>query len=382
MDEMTKIRNLLLQNQKIIRYASENVTFPASFSEEVIQSYKETEKKVSEISIKWDKIKMEYSKGGADPVKAILDALAESLTFAVKRKDIVNELNTELSIGKKIKLTGNRFLVNTKHLTINEQGMRFKGEVNASTGSIGGFKISGNTLVGAENSSIGSGTIETSYMNLRGANADLIDCNPDNIDGKPVVMTSNRRIDKESKDGSTTSFKGELYVTGVIDATYGWNQEVDSDGEQHGTLPSFSFDVIHVKGACTLKSKIGTTSPANRARCDQIEAEGKDAWSDRRLKENIKDIDGEKVIGLFKKSRPVEYQRIGKEEKNYGYIAQELDKAFLDVGLRSIVKKEGEFYCIPYTELIPLRVKMIQELYRRIKDGSKGKGTHEGGRTA
>lgn len=377
MDEMTKIRNLLLQNQKIIRYASENVSFPSSFSEEAIQEYKETESKVSEISIKWDKIKLEYKKRGDDFVTSSLDGMAEKLALAVKRKDIVDELNTELSIGKTIKLSGNRFLVNTRNLTINKQGMRFKGEVNASTGSIGGFKISGNTLVGAENSSIGSGTIETSYMNLRGATADLIDCNPDNIAGKPVVMTSNRRIDKESKDGSTTSFKGELYVTGVIDATYGWNQEIDSDGEQHGTLPSFSFDVVHVKGACTLKSKGGTTSPANRARCDKIEAEGKDEWSDRRLKENIKDIDGEKVVELFKKARPVEYQRIGKEEKNYGYIAQELDKAFLDVGLRSIVKKEGEFYCIPYTELIPLRVKMIQELYRRIKDGSEGKGFGE-----
>ena len=85
------------------------------------------------------------------------------------------------------------------------------------------------------------------------------------------------------------------------------------------------------------------------------------------------------MVELFKKARPVEYQRIGKEEKNYGYIAQELDKAFLDVGLKSIVKKEGKFYCIPYTELIPLRVKMIQELYRRIKDGSEGKGFGESG---
>ena len=381
MDEMTKIRNLLLQNQKIIRYASENVTFPASFSEEVIQAYKEMEKKVSEISIKWDKIKMEYSKDGADPVKTALDALAESLTFAVKRKDIVNELNTELSIGKKIKLTGNRFLVNTKHLTINEQGMRFKGEVNASTGSIGGFKISGNTLVGAENTSIGSGTIETSYMNLRGATAEVIDCNPDNIQGKPVVMTSNRRIDKESKDGSTTSFKGELYVSGVIDASYGWNQEVDSDGEPHGTLPNFNFDVLHVKGACTLKNRSGTITPANRARCDQIEAEGKDSWSDRRLKEDIKDIDGGKVIEFFKKAKPVEYQLIGESEREFGYIAQDLDKAFFDSGLRSIVRKEGEYLSVPYAELIPLRVKMIQELYRRIKDGNKGKGTHEGGGT-
>ena len=66
MDEMTKIRNLLLQNQKIIRYASENVSFPSSFSEEAIQEYKETESKVSEISIKWDKIKLEYKKRGDD----------------------------------------------------------------------------------------------------------------------------------------------------------------------------------------------------------------------------------------------------------------------------------------------------------------------------
>ena len=56
MDEMTKIRNLLLQNQKIIRYASENVSFPASFSEDFIRDYEETEKTIKEFEINYEKI--------------------------------------------------------------------------------------------------------------------------------------------------------------------------------------------------------------------------------------------------------------------------------------------------------------------------------------
>jgi hypothetical protein len=66
-------------------------------------------------------------------------------------------------------------------------------------------------------------------------------------------------------------------------------------------------------------------------------------------------------------------------DRKIGYIAQELDKAFKDSDLPSIVRREGEYLTVPYAEMIPLRVKMIQELYRRIKDG---KGTSESGGTA
>lgn len=381
MDEMTKIRNLLLQNQKIIRYASENVSFPASFSEDFIRDYEETEKAIKEFEINYEKIVFRFRRFNSN-VETYFENTSAVLQLGVKKKDVVSKLNTELSLGKHIELIGKRFLVNTKHLTINESGMRFKGTVNATTGSLGGFTISGNTLVGAENTAIGSGTIEAHYMNLRGATAENIDCNPDNIQGKPVTMTSNRRVDKESKESSTTSFKGELYVSGVIDATYGWNQEVDSDGVPHGTLPNFSFDVLHVKGACTLAGRSGAKTPANRARCSEIFNETGESWSDIRLKEGIKDIDGEKVLSLFRRLRPVEYQLKGNADRKIGYIAQELDKAFKDSDLPSIVRQEGEYLTVPYAEMIPLRVKMIQELYRRIKDGNKGKGTHEGGGTA
>ena len=205
-------------------------------------------------------------------------------------------------------------------------------------------------------------------MNMRGANAELIDCNPDDITGKRVVFTSNRKLDKESKSGSSTSIKGELSISGAIHATYGWQNERDSDGEEHGTLPSFSFDVIDVKSMCTLASESGSQTPAHRVTCSQILAQGKDWWSDERLKEDIKDLDGEKVMRLFQAITPVEYSMKGEKKRHKGYIAQDFFLAMEQAGFKGIVEKNGNYLAMCYSEIIPFRIKMIQEIYKKIKE--------------
>ena len=367
MEELEKIKGLLLQNQKIIRYASENLSFDSAFSNEFIKEYSELLGKISEYEVSLEKIRYRI-KGIKSDIESNVKLLSDTLELKVKKADTIKELNTEISLGKGIKLKGERLKVDTERFKVNESGVQFKGEVNATAGRIGGFLISGDRLIGGEGSSIGSGTIETAYMNMRGANAELIDCNPDDITGKRVVFTSNRKLDKESKNGSSTSIKGELSISGAIHATYGWQNERDSDGEEHGTLPSFSFDVIDVKSMCTLASESGSQTPAHRVTCSQILAQGKDWWSDERLKEDIKDLDGEKVMRLFQAITPVEYSMKGEKKRHKGYIAQDFFFAMEQAGFKGIVEKNGNYLAMCYSEIIPFRIKMIQEIYKKIKE--------------
>ena len=383
MEEMDKVKALLVQNQKIIRYASENVSLKDSFSDEFIKECGELRGKISEYEVSLEGIRYRI-KGIENNIESSVKLLSDTLSLSVKKTDVVKELNTELSAGKGIKLQGERFKVETERFKVNESGIQFKGEVNATTGKLGGFLISGNTLIGAPNTSIGAGTINTAYMTMTGASANNIDCNPDDVEGKRVVWTSDRTIDKDAKSESTTSFRGEMNVSGTIFAKYGWNQQIDPDGEEHGTDFNFNFSMINVTQNCSLRGANGSITPANRARCSEIISNKTgDSWSDKRLKENIEEIDGEKALALFSQIQPVTYtfRKSGKE--GTGYIAQDLKMALDSLGFSGIVEESNGYYGVRYEELIPFRIKAIQELYKRIterkgKNGDKRKGLVKG----
>lgn len=383
MEEMDKVKALLVQNQKIIRYASENISLKDSFSDEFIKEYGELRGKISEYEVSLEGIRYRI-KGIENNIESGVKLLSDTLSLSVKKTDVVKELNTELSAGKGIKLQGERFKVDTERFKVNEAGIQFKGEVNATTGKLGGFLISGNTLIGAPNTSIGAGTINTAYMTMTGASANNIDCNPDDVEGKRVVWTSDRTIDKDAKSDSTTSFRGEMNVSGTIFAKYGWNQQIDPDGEKHGTDFNFNFSMINVTQNCSLRGANGSITPANRARCSEIISNKTgDSWSDKRLKENIEEIDGEKALALFSKIQPVTYTLIKSGKEGTGYIAQDLKMALDSLGFSGIVEESNGYYGVRYEELIPFRIKAIQELYKRImerkgKNGDKGKGLAKG----
>ena len=70
-------------------------------------------------------------------------------------------------------------------------------------------------------------------------------------------------------------------------------------------------------------------------------------------------------------------------EKGTGYIAQDLKTELENLGFSGIVEETNGYYGIRYEELIPFRIKAIQELYKRImerkgKHGDKGKGLVKG----
>jgi hypothetical protein len=93
--------------------------------------------------------------------------------------------------------------------------------------------------------------------------------------------------------------------------------------------------------------------------------------SDRRLKTNINAI--ETGLDVIEKLNPVTFNYIEEYSKDKtlqtGFIAQEMLEAMIEKDyVDSIVQKGKEFYGVAYQSLIPILVKAVQELTKRIKE--------------
>ena len=112
---------------------------------------------------------------------------------------------------------------------------------------------------------------------------------------------------------------------------------------------------------------IGTTSPSTKLQVEgTVTATALTETSALRFKENIQeDID----TSIIDKLRPVSYDWKESKEKDYGFIAEEVNK--LDSVLTT-ENEDGEMLGIKYTKLIPFLVKKIQEQEERIKQLENG----------
>lgn len=368
MTELEKIKAMLVQNQKIIRFASESVTLGGSFEDSVITKYNEDKKIVNDYSLSIDGFRLSYADLQKNTEQSLMEIDENGIKMSVKTADVVSELNTELSLGTNvIDCTAKYFLISTSNMTITKDSLTFTGEVNGLSCKIGGYSISGSTMTGASGSTIAAGTITASTMNLQHATAEVIDCNPDGVSGKTVTFTSNKKIDAESKEDTNTMVYG-LNVSGSIYATYGWDQEVDENGTEHGTEINVYYDTINVHGAISLMSSSGSYTLQNRATCDEIYSSSKDDWwSDARRKRDIHRIPREKVEKLFEMAEPVRFELIKSGRKAIGYIAQDMEGALKEAELEGIVMKQNGYYALAYSELTAFRIIQIQENQRMIE---------------
>lgn len=84
--------------------------------------------------------------------------------------------------------------------------------------------------------------------------------------------------------------------------------------------------------------------------------------SDRRLKTNIKKL-GNDYTSLVKDIQPVTFRYKDSEEERLGFIAQNVEKAFLSKNLVNAPtrKNNAGIYSLDYMQLIPILWKTVQE---------------------
>lgn len=150
----------------------------------------------------------------------------------------------------------------------------------------------------------------------------------------------------ESRDDA--EFGSNVLVHGAL--------TVSNDVEVHGTMyggniciadiltvqpPDFSvtsnivMDNIHVNDTLTVQNNmiIGTQYTTEQMVCKVngiIEAANYDVTSDARLKENIRDVDCDAVLGMVKSIKPCtfNYKNKGNGKSRYGFVAQDIECVF------------------------------------------------------
>lgn len=101
-----------------------------------------------------------------------------------------------------------------------------------------------------------------------------------------------------------------------------------------------------------------------------IYSNGSPVSSDKRKKKNIKPLDS-KYDEFFKALRPVSFEYKDVPGKHTGFIAQEVEDAAMEAGLRGndvgvVLEPESNRYYLAYTEIIAVQTKVIQELMSKV----------------
>lgn len=357
MNDIKKIKALLEQNQKIIRFASASVNLQ-SFEDAVLHVYEKDAETVHELRVSEREFLLRFQDFKSETDQSIISITKDGINLCVKKTDVVSELKAELKLGKTIEATSKWFLVDTDNFKLTKTSLTFTGEVRGASCNIGGWKIDGNTMTG---SSLRTGTVKTMYLRLGNTVADLIDCNPDNKEGKEVTLTGMKALDDEEKDESTTTVLG-IVSNGPIYATNGWNDV------EHGCPFSLKYNYINCK-YLYLQSKSGSYSTKNRITCDVIESRNKgETWSDRRLKKNIVTIPEEKAEAVMLMVEPVEFDIKKTGSHAAGYIAQDMAAALKKEGFEGIATKSRGYYGIRYEELIAFRIAVIKRNQKKIEE--------------
>ena len=143
----------------------------------------------------------------------------------------------------------------------------------------------------------------------------------------------------------------------------------------HNGTRYVTFDSSHQLVPDTTNAvSIGTSNKQYKNIYGQnIYVNGTAVSSDRRVKENIKDLE-EKHLAFFKALRPVQYKfKEGDSGRTHtGFIAQEVEEAVEEAGMTSqdmavVVKDPSDRYYLRYEEIISVQTKVIQDLMAKVE---------------
>ena len=91
------------------------------------------------------------------------------------------------------------------------------------------------------------------------------------------------------------------------------------------------------------------------------------SYSDRRLKENIKEINAENALQLINNLEPVSFKHKNSQHNSLGFIAQDVDILQNDSNLKGITEKDNnDMFTLQYQSLIAPLIKVVQEQQKTI----------------
>ena len=316
---LEKVKLYLAELNKKIRFLSENVDGDNIVPSEYQKFYQNEEKAVELVhSMDGFTLAMEDHEENA---RTAIEQTSRALNLYVKEDNLLNEIKLS---SEKIVINGTGLEVDSKNFKLDNAGnLKLSGSITAESGNFGSFQI----------------VNENGKSFLRGNTIDACGL------GGTIVNVRNRLDITTDKDITGCYIDFSNCKIEVTEKTYfGW----------------FACDDV-VCGS-TVYANCGQCRDAyigGRLSCYDIFSNDRGiAWSDRRVKKDIKPIDNalEYILSL----RPVSYKLKDEEGIHYGLVAQEILSGGDPFGI--VHTMENGYYCVNYEALHGVITKAIQEL--------------------
>lgn len=249
-------------------------------------------------------------------LRSAINVVSDKIELKVSQGDVSNQLSVETG---GISIKGNRFSWSSTY-----SSMTADGKLTASSGS-----FTGDVVANSFKTNDGSITLANGKLKITGAE----------IDG-----TANT-----SSIGASTIYTNHLEVGG--------NAVFNSGADFSGEINCQNIDANHISCVYVYSSMSGET------------------YSDKRLKHAIRGIAEKDAVQIIKGLRPVSYALNVNNMESLGFIAQDVKKLCDRIGVdMPLYSKHGEYYSIPYTNYIPIMVKTLQWILKKLEvDHGKGR---------
>lgn len=242
-------------------------------------------------------------------LRSAINVVSDKIELKVSQGDVSNQLSVETG---GISIKGNRFSWSSTY-----SSMTADGKLTASSGS-----FTGDVVANSFKTNDGSITLENGKLKITGAE----------IDG-----TANT-----SSIGASTIYTNHLEVGG--------NAVFNSGAEFSGEMTCQNIDANQISCTWMYSSMSGQT------------------YSDRRLKHDIKTIKDKTALKIISELRPVSFKMKEGDLPGMGFIAQEVQRICKDNGLDlPLYGKHGKYLTIPYVNYIPVIVKALQFILRKVE---------------
>lgn len=242
-------------------------------------------------------------------LRSAINVVSDKIELKVSQGDVSNQLSVETG---GISIKGNRFSWSSTY-----SSMTADGKLIASSGS-----FTGDVVANSFKTNDGSITLANGKLKITGAE----------IDG-----TANT-----SSIGASTIYTNHLEVGG--------NAVFNSGADFSGAINCQNIDANRISCVSVYSSMAGET------------------WSDIRLKHDIRDVHEKLAVEVIKGLRPVAYALNVNDAESLGFIAQEVKKMCADLGTEiPLYTKNGKYYSIPYINYIPVIVKALQFILRKVE---------------
>ena len=241
---------------------------------------------------------------------------------------------------------------NTSQVQINADNIDLTGYITATD-----LSTSGRTTINGSN--ITTGTINASNVNVTHINASNISTGTINgrpISGGSISNTSYKFV------GTTEAVSINDDQSGVIEGYVGNNETLSQSNRRYALVSFYNGGRFQ-------------TFDSNGTMAAYFSHQGASAViSDKRDKENIKEIDLEQSLKIINDLKPVHFNykdTIDSEKVNHrGLIAQEVEETLSKCGIKNEVyeiNKDGR-YLLSYVELIPDLINCIKYLSVKVKE--------------